>query len=687
MRDGQRQMVVLGTSRVEVLTRGKTFLGLGKAWIGKTAVRSGRLPLRPYTQTFTGLELAELRLLGIERARRRVRIKLDAFFRPLPVKLLRDHSFDPIHELGDWDAPTVAGKGRLDIVLEPAADSFGDTTFAGFSYHYEYESDSVPLFYILDLASWELDGSIVGASVISQSSCSAPTVTFAADTRWTTEGRIHWDDAASAANPVMTHNLPRWASHQAFDFQFKGGKTLLGVFGRVELIRSVLLREPGKPELKTFDKHLFDDTLRYATSPKSILLSTGRKTETDQKNLWTWVLDAVHERARAEFGLKEEPLVPRLCQNYWHNFTIDTYRRDLLPAAIALGFRALFVDNLNKSAMTERCPHPDFNWNMCCGHEYEVAPRLGGPAALKRLVEDCREHGIRIFAWTNNDQALSSPVNAAERDDKGWFVRMEDTRLKYGGAYAAVMSILDLGVEPARRYWVDCMKKIKEETGLDGYLCDSFYNLGFMPINYRTGKPTTQWRGLLAAFKELQDAAIHFLIESFGPFGSPQHGCPAAYADPQNLFACYKVTGGFGYTTIPTTDPIQIDQSVGTLYRFFAHMASPSFSLFQNGVRIDKLWTERHRQALADYNANLEHMHRRFLQEDGLGVLWHDAAGKRATLWNFAEREVPLPGRVRDLTAGTDLPHAAAYRLLPFHTYAIAGVAKLPTTVSAKAPQ
>ena len=38
----------------------------------------------------------------------------------------------------------------------------------------------------------------------------------------------------------MTHNLPRWASHQAFDFQFKGDRTLLGVFERVELIRSVL---------------------------------------------------------------------------------------------------------------------------------------------------------------------------------------------------------------------------------------------------------------------------------------------------------------------------------------------------------------------------------------------------------------------------------------------------------------
>ena len=677
----QKKSVVLRDCRFEILSNKGLFLGLGKAWIGKTLVRSGRLPLRPYTQTFTGLELAELRLLGVDEKKKQIRIRLEASFRPLPVKLLRDHSFDPIHETGDWDKPAEAGTGRLDLVLEPASDSFGGVACHGFAYRYEYKSKTVPLFYLLDHASWELDGDIVGATVVSQSSCSAPTATFTKDTYWTTEGLIHWEDTASLANPVMTHNLPRWASHQAFDFQFKGDKTLLGVFERVDLIRSIVMREPRKPELKTFDKHLFDQSLSYKTSAKAILLNADPKSDTDQKNLWTWVFDAVADRARAEFGLAEEPLVPRLCQNYWDNFTIDKYREDLLPAAAALGFQALFIDNVNKSAATERCPHPDFHWNMCCGHEYEVAPRLGGPAALQRFMDDATKLGIRPFAWTNNDQALSSPINAAERDDKGWFVRMEDTRLKYGGAYAAVFSILDFGVEAARRYWIDCLKKIKDETGLDAYLYDSFYNLGFMPINYRTGKPSTQWRGLLAAFKELQDYGLHFLIESFGPFGSPQHGCPVSYAEPENIFACYKVTAGFGYTTIPTANPVQIEQEVGKLYRFFAHMACPSFGLFYNGVRIDRIWTERHKQALADYNGNHTHMHRRFLQEDGMGVLWHDQAGTRATLWNFAEREAKLLGRVRDLTAGEDLPPAAAYELKPYQTYAITDVEKLPTQI------
>jgi len=681
----QHLMASFGECRVEILLWDEQFLGLGAIFIGETQVRSGRLPLHPYTQTFTGHELTSLRFLGMEQGDAEVRIKLEAHFRPLPVKLLRDHSFDPIHDLGDWDVPPVSGTGRLDLVLRPADDSFEGVAFHGFSYHYEYESASVPLFYLLDFASWELDGDIAGATVISQSSCSAPVVTFAADTRWTTEGVVHWEDEHTKANPVMTHNLPRWASHQSFDFQYKGDRTLIGVFERVELIRTVIMREAGKAELKTADKHLFDQALSISTSAKKILLNDTPKREIDQQNIWTWVFDAVADRARAEFGLREEPLVPRLSQNYADNFTIDTYWKDLLPAAINLGFQALFIDNVNKNAATERCPHPDFHWNECCGHEYEPAPRLGGAKALTAFMQECTKHGIRPFSWTNNDQAHSSPIQHKEQDGSVWFVRMEDTRLRYGGAYMGVFCILDFKSEAPRRYWVDCLKRIKEETGLDGYLFDSFYNLGFMPINYRDVTPTTQWRELLMAFKELQAAGISFLIESFGPFGSPQHGCPSSYAQPENIFTLYKVTGGFDYTTIPTNAVMrEFGDDAMMIYLFLAHMASPSFPLFLHGRRLDAVWTDKHKQALADYNNNREHMRKRYLQQDGLSVLWHDAAGKRATVWNFAERDVRLPGGIRDLSAGIDLPQAELYHLLPCHTYAITADV-LPIVVASEA--
>ncbi|MBA3845616.1 MAG: hypothetical protein H0X45_03100 [Planctomycetes bacterium] len=665
---------------VEILERDGRFIGLGRIAIGGVAVRSGRLPLTVRSQSFRGFELSGLRVEAVEQSGAGVTVRLACAFTPMDVKILRDHSFDPIHDTADWDADRVVEGGHLDLVLAPASDRVGPWTFAGFSYQWRYQG-SVPLFHLVEMASWELDGDIVGASVISQSSCSVPTATFAPDTAWTTEGVIHWDDPASAANPVMTHNLPRWASHQAFDFQYKGARTLIGDYARVDLIRSILMREPGKAELKTIDKHIFDQATSYATSPKRILLNSDAKTATDQRNCWTWWFDYAHERARAEFGLKEEPLLPRLYWNYWRDFTIDTYYRDLIPAAHACGFRGLFIDQVNKSAQTEGSPHKDFHWNMCCAHEYEPSPALGGPAALKRLFEDCKAKNIRAFSWTNNDQALSSPINKEERDPKGWFVHMEDTRTKYGGAYTSIFSILDFKVPAARAYWVDSLKKTKAETGFDAWMFDSFYNLGFMPVNFGKGTPSTQWRELLGAFKDLQDAGVNFMIESFGPFGQPQHGCPADYGKTENHFACYKVCGGFGYTTVPTGEGmLKIDNGLSPLFRWMAHMATPSFSLWQDGVRIDAQWTAAHKRVLDLYYDNHQHMARRFLQEDDRSILWHDRAGKRAMLWNFVAREVELPGAVSDLTGVAPLPAAKRYRLEANRVYVIEAK-ELPTAV------
>ncbi len=653
----------------EIHSDDSRFLGMGRVWIDGVLVRSGRLPLRPYTQTFGGLELARLVLLGAD-ARR---IRLQAEFRRLPVKLMRDHSFDPIHELADWDQDQLAGRGRLDIVLAPATDTFNGTRFDGLSYHYEYRSKDVPLFWLLDMASWELDGDITGATAVSQSSCSAPVAKFDKKNAWTTEGILFFLAEKGEENPVMTHNLPRWASHGSFDFQYKGDTTLIGVFERVELIRSVLVRDAGKPELKTFDKHIFDQALQVRTVAKKILINTEAKSEIGQQNVWTWIHEDVEDRARAEFGLKQEPFTPTISQNFWSNFTVESYFKDVIPAAAAIGCRRVFVDNLKKSAMTDRTPFPGkFNWNMCCGHEYEIAPELGGVAGVQSLVSRAAELGVTVKSWTNNDQALSSPLNDTERDTKGWYVLLEDCRQKYGGAYAAVMSVLDMGVKDARDYFVKSHIEIKKQTGLNWYLFDSFYNLGFMPVSYRGMQPRTMWRGLLQAFKQLQDAGVHFTIESFGPFGCPQHGHPSSY-NFETIFAAYRVGLGNDYSTVPTGAALKdiTPKSAAGVYYALAHMAFGGMPLFEDGKRIDAVWTAEHKQALADYHAALPNMQRRILEEDGLGVRWLDRTGTVTTLFNFAARSLVLPGRVRDITTGRLLPRSGCYALEANHTYVL----------------
>jgi len=102
---------------------------------------------------------------------------------------------------------------------------------------------------------------------------------------------------------------------------------------------------------------------------------------------------------------------------------------------------------------------------------------------------------------------------------------------------------------------------------------------------------------------------------------------------------------------------------------------------FPDGRRIDEVWGAEHRRALADYHAALPHMNRRYLQEDGQAVIWHDYAGKRATVFNFAKRNVSLPGKVKDISTGQALSTATRYDLEANHTYVVTG-AELPRELS-----
>jgi hypothetical protein len=180
------------------------------------------------------------------------------------------------------------------------------------------------------------------------------------------------------------------------------------------------------------------------------------------------------------------------------------------------------------------------------------------------------------------------------------------------------------------------------------------------------------WKGLLKAFKELRDAGIEMNIESFGPWGAISHGHPSSYDIP-NIFVCYKVGVGNDYSTVPSGHPMKdvAPTDAAGVYYSLAHMAGCYMPLHKDGKRIDEWWTARHIQALPN-------LKRRYLQEDNKAVVWHDAGRTVATIFNFADREVALPGKVRDITTGKDLPKSAKYKLEALHTYAVSG-AELPT--------
>jgi len=303
---------------------------------------------------------------------------------------------------------------------------------------------------------------------------------------------------------------------------------------------------------------------------------------------------------------------------------------------------------------------------------------------FKAYIERCQSLGLANYMWTNTYVSLSAQINADHRadGDKCWYMAMNDTRTKFAGAYTCVSSNLDLKHPDARKYYVDCHKAIKDQTGIEGFFIDSFYNLFFMPVDYKTGHPRTHWREALGVMKELQDYGCGWYIESFGPFGQPNHGHPSSYG-PGRMFICYYVGLGNDYVTIPVPgcgSDKNIQHTPEFIFYEHAHKAPHGTPLFIEGRRVDEVYGPEHKRVIQEYARLLGDMHTRFLQEDDKSVVWHNQAGTKALVWNFEARDAALPGRVTDVTSGAVLPAAKLYRLAATRVYAVEG-ATLPERV------
>jgi hypothetical protein len=145
---------------------------------------------------FASLEVAAAELTGVTEypagaQRVEVHVKL-VFVRQLTQQLL-DMNLDPVHDSSDWGSRPYGGRpvvatANLTIVLQPATYTVTAAgvplEFGGFKYHYEYASGKVPVFWLLDRGSFEIDGDATGATVFSQTVCTSPVNHLAPETSW-----------------------------------------------------------------------------------------------------------------------------------------------------------------------------------------------------------------------------------------------------------------------------------------------------------------------------------------------------------------------------------------------------------------------------------------------------------------------------------------------------------------------
>jgi hypothetical protein len=674
----------IGSVEIELLHQGELFLGLGEITIDGQVVRNNSLPMRPYMATHFGIEfdrfvIEQVESLGVDG----VILHTRALGIGLNVPALQDHSLDPVWSIRPWNERVLA-EIQVDWILKADTREISGRTWTGFSYSIAFKAENEELYYVMDRATWELGGEAVGVTLLRQQMGGDPIVTVAADTRYSTAANIPFP-----LNPVMTHDCPRWASEQGFDYQYRGDVALIGLFAECSLIRTIVARDPGDEQIRHFDKHIFDQTAAGQTITKFIGIAMVGD-DTDHLNAWTQVFDADQDNVLGQFGMERTYARTTLSHNFWNNFNCDSYLEDLIPAAAALGFQQIFIDPYWENDMTSNREGilPDFaTGNMCCPHEYEVAKVLGGIEGYKRVAEIARAQGVELISWIGSHQSQNSPYL---RKHPVEVIKGPDGRHTYGSGYDAIYG-MDIS-SPFGTMFRDNILRGQQATTVSGYLYDSFYNFGWMPINFHTpdpNKPTdphqgklcahTMWRQLAEIMAYWQQSGVHMLIESLGPWGQPQHGVQGNYRAAGGAMA-YQCAVNIGYSVIPTPDTSTGKEEVGPefYFRLLAHKAPSTLSLWVNDAdgkraRIDQVASPLLRAANLAYRAVQPRMHTRTILHDDAGVKWQDRQGNLSVIYTFKPGQIALPADTAYRNVLTDAKGTGSINAEAWQVYEIMG--------------
>ena len=134
------------------------------------------------------------------------------------VAAVQDHSLDPVWNDRPWDGRVLA-EAEVDWVLQAETRTHRRAaTGPASAISYHFHSDALEIYYLLDRASWELDGQAVGHHPAAPADGRRP----AGDAG---RARPSYSTAACIPfplNPIMTYDVPRWASEQGFDYQYRG---------------------------------------------------------------------------------------------------------------------------------------------------------------------------------------------------------------------------------------------------------------------------------------------------------------------------------------------------------------------------------------------------------------------------------------------------------------------------------
>ena len=678
---GENPVFKVGGASVEVIVKDGFFESFGAISIGGAAVRNPKAPFRPWFDRYEGGVFNRFRFDGIAEEEGRTVVSLTAIGDDTyPFRERRDASGDVCFRARAFDAPK--DEASLKIVFEPAEDSIDGHAFTGFSYHYEYDGGDGKIHRLADLATWELGGGIDGNTLVCRNWLTPPRVRLSRGEAYSTVGLDKWAQ-------LLPGNLwGRWTLLPGFDFQYGRDGMLVGRFARVSLVRTVIETAAGEDALRVQDLHWFENSAKVSTNPKTILFCRDAVGDTEALNIWTGLQDADRDMARAQFGIpEEEPARLSLSKNVWHDFDFDTTYDDAIDVAAELGLDQVFIDvcweqgesvrmaldaavppeKRAASALDKFVPR-----NMCCVYDLKVAREHGGEEALKRLCDKAAKRGVKIISWM---AAHATPASALVEGDLakkyghgefGTVAAMESGHHPSGG-YPSSCWALNLN-SPVYDYFHDSVLGVCRRTGLDGFLWDSYCNMGWWQVDYSAGTMKPQYDKMASMYADLVKEGRYVQPEAIVAFSS--HSCCGLHGGDiykgDQLGYSYDTMIGLWNTGVSVGDMMRGKTAVEAMFRCLAHRRSPGMDMADVPPRAewDPHAIEALKEVFAMYRAARGSMAKRTVLDGDRGVAWTDKSGRSKIVWSFKEQEVPAGAR--DLATGETVA-----TILPMRVYAV----------------
>lgn len=589
------------------------------------------------------------------------------------------HDCRPLQNTGDWCGKAKPAKSTsLSMTLQAISRKIGKLDFYGFSYLYAYKSKDIPIYYILDRATWETGGGAVGNELWFRNA-NFPSISKIKSVSQHFSSEWFLDNCL---NPNIFQFLPLQTHLQGFTMTVSKEGVLITWSPEPAHIRTLLEKQQGMDDIVHMHEHCADLSKSFRTTPMEILFLNGSFDRTALANIHGDMIDLVYYTLHRKTGIHREYASTYGQIEEWGDADIETYRHEGLPALANAGIKNIELANHFRNNMN--------TWgvsNMCCNVDLKLSENVGEDK-LKAFCNDATKRGIRVFMWGNTAVSTLS-YKFAQRQGKAKGIKFLDdeensiikviakskspyVRTTYGSIdadhYAPDFCVLNIRDKTILKYWMDSWKYLHDKIGISGIFLDSSFNISSDKFNWvynpeygRNNSATMDQTGLLgkqrpktepqatiesmyfahlALIRKMQKAGFKYCGEDSGVFGLHRNG-PDLLNRIDNLFMWNEFICQFDAEKLRRAghDPDDIFFR-GLAFRIIWDLLwvpkTRELSFRYDGIKFNSdLPQDYHIKLYHAFNKVAPYMRNRNILENDLGVTY--SYKNKTVLWAFSD--------------------------------------------------